>query len=121
MGFIQASRAGQAMRSRAGFTLVEIVVALLVLSAGLLGAVSVLRLTARTVTAAAQRTAAGVTAAARLELWLGTRCGGTAAADPGGADWSWTVTGLGNSVASATVITAPDRVRPDTFSITGGC
>ncbi len=113
------------MKSRSGFTLVEIVVALLVLSVGLLSTVSGMVVANRVVTDAGERTAAGVEATGQLELWLGTRCGGNGGASaPSGPYGSWTTIALGSSVESATIVAAAwggDRVRPDTFTVTGGC
>jgi len=113
------------MRLHDGFTLVEIVVALLVLSVGLLSTVSGLVLASRTISAAGARTAASVAAMGQLELWLGTRCGFDAGVPwPGGHDGSWTISALGNSIETGTIVTATTpgrRVRPDTFTVTGGC
>ncbi|UCG86806.1 MAG: prepilin-type N-terminal cleavage/methylation domain-containing protein [Gemmatimonadota bacterium] len=113
------------MRSRDGFTLVEIVVALLVLSVGLLSTVSGLVLATRTVDSTGEHSAAGVAVVGRLELWLSTRCGGNAGVSlPDGIEGSWTTVALGSSIESTTIVAAAragSRVRPDTFTVTGGC
>lgn len=113
------------MISRSGFTLVEILVALLVLSVGLLSTVSGMVVANRVVTDAGERTAAGVEATGQLELWLGTHCGGGAGVSvPSGPYGSWTRVALGSSIESATIVATASgghRVRPDTFTVTGGC
>jgi prepilin-type N-terminal cleavage/methylation domain-containing protein len=112
------------MISRSGFTLVEILVALLVLSVGLLSTVSGMVVANRVVTDAGERTAAGVEVMGQLELWLGTHCGGEGVSVPSGPYGSWTRVALGNSIESATVVATASgghRVRPDTFTVTGGC
>jgi prepilin-type N-terminal cleavage/methylation domain-containing protein len=113
------------VRLHSGFTLVEIVVALLVLSVGLLSTVSGLVLAGRIISAAGEHTAAAVAAVGQLELWLGTRCGIDAGDPmPGDPDRSWATRALGNSIETTTIVavtTVGRRVRPDTFTVTGGC
>jgi prepilin-type N-terminal cleavage/methylation domain-containing protein len=112
------------MTSNHGFTLVEIMVALLVLAVGVLSTLSGMVLAARTVNAAGARTRVGAESAGRLELWIGTTCGTGLASRPADAAGSWSAVGLGHSVATATVVTAvPEgpRARQDTFTVTGDC
>lgn len=112
------------MTSNHGFTLVEIMVALLVLAVGVLSTLSGMVLAARTVNAVGARTRVGAEAAGRLELWIGTTCGTGFASLPDDAAGSWSAVGLGHSVATATVVTAVPvgpRARQDTFTVTGDC
>ncbi len=108
-----------------GFTLVEVIVALLLLCGGLLCVVSGIALATRLVAFGGRRSAAAAFATGQLELWRGTRCGDRGESlVPGGPEFSWTTVTVGNSIerSSITVNTAvAGRVRVDTFTVTGGC
>ena len=108
-----------------GFTLIEVIVALLLLCGGLLCVVSGIALATRLVAFGGTRSAAAAFATGQLELWRGTRCGDRGESSvPGGPEFSWITVTVGNSIerSSITVNTAvAGRMRADTFTVTGDC
>jgi len=109
-----------------GFTLIELVIAMFVLTVGLMGLISSSVMITRLVTNGDSYTEAAVGAVARLELWRGTRCG-VAAASLESADDD--IVSLGQRPAGGAIQRAAVEVttrlargvRVDTFSATGGC
>jgi hypothetical protein len=108
-----------------GFTLVELLVAILVLCGGVLCVVSGMALATRLVAFGGARDEAAAFAVGQLELWRGTRCDGQGVSRlPTRPDVTWTTVVVGNTVERATVVvgtTVAGRSRSDTFTVTGGC
>ena len=108
-----------------GFTIVEVLVALLVLSVGLLGTFSTFASVTRTFTDAHSSVEATATATALLEQLRGGGCGGTVAGSWSGvtANYTWETEEINPQLRRVTVIvyTVAVRARVDTFSATIPC
>ena len=114
------------MKQLNGFTLIELVIAMFVLTVGLLCLISSSVMITRLVTNGDSYAEATVGAVGRLELWRGTRCG-VAVASLESADDG--IVSLGQQPADGAIQRATMAVttrlargvRVDTFSVTGGC
>jgi hypothetical protein len=118
-------------RSRAGFSTVEVLVALIVFDVGLLGAVTTTALTSRLLIEARNRSRVTLAASERIELvrtgarvsgGCGTLTGGTAALG-GGLSEQWSLTGSGPSRLLTITITSPTHrgLRADTVVTVISC
>jgi len=112
-------------RSRAGFSTVEVLVALIVFDMGLLGAVTTTALTGRLLVEARNRARATLAASERIELVrrAAVAPGGCAALSSGsralggGLGEQWTLTGTGGTRPLQVIITSPTHrgIRADTI------
>ena len=114
------------MKRPDGFTLIELVLAMFLLTVGLVSLISSSVMITRLVANGDSYTEAAVGAVGRLELWRGTRCGVAAAslesADDGIVSLGlWPADGAIQRAAVAVTTTLARGVRVDTFSTTGGC
>ena len=113
------------MLSSRGFTIVEVLVALLVLSIGLLGTFSTSASVVRTFTDGHSSIKVTANAAALLEKVRGGGCVGTVAGSWSGPtiSYTWETEELNPALRRVTVIaySAAVRVRVDTFSATIPC
>lgn len=97
-----AGRKAQSARMRrprrAGFTIVEVVVAVMILSVGVLGLAGAAAIVTRMMGASEMQSDASTVAAARFEILRGTRCPLTSGtASNAGISERWTVQALGNA------------------------
>lgn len=84
-------------RTRAGFTIVEVVVAVMILSVGVLGLAGAAAIVTRMMGSSEMRSDASTVAAARFEALRGSRCPiSSGAASGAGISETWSVTQLGN-------------------------
>lgn len=108
-----------------GFTIVEVLVALIVLSVGILGSLSIFASVTRTFTAGQTSVEAAANAAAMLEAVRGDGCRrSTASAGNGGsAAYTWIVDEISPELRRVTVIahSVGLRARTDTFSVFVAC
>jgi len=114
------------VRRSDGFTLIELVIAMFVLTVGLIGLISSSVMITRLVANGDSYTEAAVGAVARLELWRGTRCGVAAASlesiDDGIASLGYRTADGDIQSAAVKVTTRLARgIRVDTFSVAAGC
>ncbi len=85
-------------RARAGFTIVEVVVAVMILSVGVLGLAGAAAIVTRMMGSSEMLSDASTVAAARFETLRGRRCPITSGAASGsGITERWTVAQLGNT------------------------
>ena len=104
---------------RRGFTLVELIVAIVILSVGVLGLASTAAVVTRQIGGGAQQARAASVAQARFEILRGMSCvdyGGLPYAgveDAGGFREAWTVMDFGGSNGSAPAVTMVDSVYFD--------
>lgn len=83
---------------RAGFTIVEVVVAVMILSVGVLGLAGAAAIVTRMMGASEMQSDASTVAAARFETLRGTRCPlASGSASSAGINERWTVQALGNA------------------------
>ena len=98
--------ARRAAAKREGFTLVELIVAILILSVGLLGMASTSAVVLRQMSGGAKQSIAAAVAQSRMEILRANRCGtatsGTATTR--GLSESWTVTPLTRSDSVRVVV-----------------
>ena len=103
-----------------GFTIVEVLVALLVFSIGLLGTFSIFASVTRTFTEGHAAVEATATAAEFLEQVRGGGCAGMAVGSQNGgsAGYTWTMDEISPELRRVTVIVRSEgvRARVDTFS-----
>jgi len=108
-----------------GFTIVEVLVALLVLSVGMLGSVSIFTSVARTFNSGHAAVESAANAAEVLESVRGGGCGGANAGSGIGAHgaYTWNVEEITSELRLVTVILSSVgvRARTDTFSATIAC
>src|SRR5678816_4235667 len=103
------------LRSKAGFSTVEVLIALMVFDVGLLGAVTTTALTGRLLVEARSRARATLAASERIELVRNAAGvpGGCAALSSGsrplggGLGEQWTLTGTGSTRPLQVIITSP--------------
>jgi hypothetical protein len=109
-----------------GFTLIELVVAIFLLTVGLIALISSSAMITRLVNNGDSYTEAAAGAEGRLELWRGTHCGVAATGLEPANDGLFSL-GQGRArgtVQSAAVVvttTLARGVKVDAFSVTGGC
>lgn len=108
------------MRNTCGFTIVEVLVALFVLSIGLLGTVSALGAVARSYTDGHDSVVASAAAAEILERERAEACGAATAGSwtEGAITYTWTIDRIGTDLRRVTVVVAAERMRSrvDTFT-----
>ena len=108
-----------------GFTIVEVLVALLVLSVGLLGTFSIFASVTRTFTDAHSSVEVTANAITFLEQLRGEGCGGTGAGAWSGNSvvYTWEMKEINSELRRVTVIASPAAVgaRVDTFSAVIPC
>ena len=114
------------LRNRAGVSLVEILVASLVLSVGLLGVVGTSRNIADQMGGGIRQTVASNIAQARMDSLASISCSALAAVSTGtattrGIKESWTVTDGVNIKTIAVVVTVPRRTKTLKFSTVIPC
>jgi prepilin-type N-terminal cleavage/methylation domain-containing protein len=84
-------------RRRAGFTIVEVLVAVMILSVGVLGLAGAAAIVTRMMGSAEMQSDASTVAAARFESLRGTRCPlATGSATGAGINERWAVSQIGN-------------------------
>lgn len=84
-------------RRRAGFTIVEVVVAVIILSVGVLGLAGAAAIVTRMMGTSEMRSDASTVASARFEVLRGTRCPlSSGAATSAGINERWSAAQLGN-------------------------
>lgn len=89
---------GARARRRAGFTIVEVIVAVMILSVGVLGLAGAAAIVTRMMGTSEMQSDASTVAAARFETLRGTRCPLTAgSATSAGIGERWSVLQLGNA------------------------
>lgn len=118
---MDSMRAADAMPAgdRRGFTLVELIVAIVILSVGVLGLASTAAVVTRQIGAGAQQARAAAVAQARFENLRGMSCvdyGGlpyAGADDVGGFRETWSVIDFGGANGSAPAVTMVDSVYFD--------
>ena len=94
----EADHAAIRRQRRAGFTIVEVVVAVMILSVGVLGLAGAAAIVTRMMGASEIQSDASTVAAARFEILRGTRCPlASGSASNAGINESWTVQALGNA------------------------
>jgi hypothetical protein len=118
-------------RSHAGFSTVEVLVALIVFDVGLLGAVTTTALTSRLLIEARNRSRVTLAASERIELVRNVAAvsGGCAALSGGsrplggGLGEQWTLTGTGGTRPLQVIITSPTHrgIRADTIRTVISC
>lgn len=119
------------MKQERGFTILEVLIAVMILSVGLLGLVSSAALVTRMITQGAWYTEASTLASQQFETfrsrWTGTGCAGAAngSTSSRGFTLTWTVTSAAGGQARqvALVVTSPTArgSRNDTFYSTIPC
>lgn len=122
----RASSRSPRLRNRAGVSLVEILVAALVLSVGLLGVVGTSRNIADQMGGGIRQTVASNIAQARIDSLASISCSGLASVSTGtatsrGITESWTVTDGVNIKTIAVVVTVPRRTKTLKFSTVIPC
>ncbi len=113
------------MRNPCGFTIVEVLVALFVLSIGLLGTVSALAAVARSYSDGHDSVVASAAAAEFLERARAEACGAATAGSrtEGAISYTWMAERFGADLRRVTVIVGAGRVRSrvDTFTALMPC
>ena len=113
------------MLKSGGFTIVEVLVALLVLSVGILGSISIFASATRTFNSGHAAVEAAANAAELLETVRGGGCGGsTAGSGIGGfGAYTWDIEEITPELRRVTVVvrSVGVRARTDTFSATIAC
>lgn len=117
------------MNDHKGFTIIEVLVALLVLSVGIIGLMTTAALVTRMIGQGERYSQASTMAAEQFEVLRSQRCSSLAAGSTtrGGFTLSWTVqdaTGPGAEARRVTVVVVSPTVRgvrADTFATTIGC
>ncbi len=114
------------MKRRQGFTIVEVVVAIVLLAVGILGLVTTAALVTRMMGRGTRASKAAVLAQQRIEILRATPCASLA----GGADTvgaftrQWTVTTSGNARRIQVIVRyvgTPGKLRADTTATTMDC
>jgi type IV pilus assembly protein PilV len=97
-------------RDRAGFTIIEVIVAIMILTVGVLGLAGSAAIVTRMMASAEVQSDAAVVAAARFETLRGSRCPVTSGSvSRAGISERWTVVQMGN--ANQRVFEVVDTVR----------
>ena len=113
-------QAGSPRHRRAGFTLVELIVAIIILTVGVLGLASVSAVVMRQITGSSFQNRAAAIASSRFERLRSVSCaaaaGGTATS--GGITERWTVQMLNRSMQIQDVVTWTERGRTRTMTFT---
>jgi prepilin-type N-terminal cleavage/methylation domain-containing protein len=111
--------------SRDGFTVVEMLVAIVILSVGVLGLAATSAVVLRQMTGAKTQTNAAQIAASRVEMLSGKLCSTTAttgSAVSGAVKESWTIAPASNKTLTATVSVAfKGRANPEQFKTVIAC
>ena len=112
--------------TRRGFTIVEVLLALVLLAVGMLALVSTATMTTRAVRAGSRMTRGSAAAASRMEQLLAEACGGGASAGTttaGDIRVDWTATPLSRLTEIVVVlhVRAPDGIRSDSFVSARAC
>jgi len=114
------------MKRERGFTIVEVMIAIIVLSVGMLGLASTTALVTRMIGRGTRASKAAVLAQQRVEILRATKCADLA----GGSDTTgsfvrwWTVTATGNARRIQVIVRyvgTPVRMRADTIATTIDC
>ena len=118
--------AGRAVKARAGFTLVELMVAMMILAVGVLGLAATAGSVTRNMAGGKRNTIAANVAASRLERLRSARCSTlTSGADTiRGIVSAWTVTPIPRGVAiteTVTFRTPQGRLRVRVYNTTIPC
>jgi len=114
-------------RDNAGFTIIEILVAIIVLTIGLLGLVSTAGLVTRMIGQGQRYTVASTLASERFEILRAEGCpaAGTGSETRGTYGITWTVTavagGKGRQIAAAVTSRTTRGTRTDNFTTTQLC
>lgn len=113
------------MRARRGFTLVELIVAIIILVVGVLGLASAAAVVMRQITGSSFQNRAAAIASSRFERLRAVPCANAAAgtATVGGVTERWTVQMLNRSMLLTDVVTwrEKDRARAMTFTSVRPC
>ena len=115
------------MTDRRGFTLVEIIVAILILSVGLLGLVTTAAITTRMIGQGQRYSETSTLAAQQFEILRSQSCAamtaGTRSAGSFNVTWTISVVAGGRAQALDVVVTSPTGrgMRADTFATTIPC
>jgi prepilin-type N-terminal cleavage/methylation domain-containing protein len=116
-------RTGRRLKNRRGFSMPELMAAVMILAVGVLGLASTAAVMTRQVNGGAKQSTAAQVAESRLEMMRATPCGALSAgsASTRGVDEAWTVApGANNTVrARVTVIYTANRV-PQTRTYVSG-
>ncbi|MGQ0714159.1 MAG: type IV pilus modification PilV family protein [Gemmatimonadaceae bacterium] len=109
------------MRRRAGLTVIEIMVTILVLSVGMLGLLGTSALAAQMLAMSSQHTVAATLAQARLEALQGVACSRVAAgsAVSRGMTETWTTQRTAAGLEVTITVTHPARQRTRTYTYNG--
>ena len=107
-------------RDRAGFTIIEVLVAIIVLTIGLLGLVSTVGLVTRMISQGQRYTAASTLASERFEILRAQGCPATGSGAETRAPYAiaWTVTDVagGKGRQLAVAVTSPTARGPRTYN-----
>lgn len=113
------------MTGRRGFTIVEVMIAILIFSLGILGLVSTAATVTRMVGRSQQYDMAASLAQQRMEILKATACGGmvTGSATSGRYSTAWTVTDVTGGKQVVVTVTSPTTRgnKNDTFTMITSC
>lgn len=122
---MKRQRRFSARLARSGFTLIELIAAILILVVGVLGLASTAAVVMRQITAASMQTRAAVTAQSRLERLRSISCAAMTAgtATSGGITETWRVTVGARTATIVDVVTWSERrvTRSVTFTSERPC
>ena len=111
--------------ARDGFTIVELLVAVVILAVGVLGLAATSAVVLQQMTGAKVQTNASQIAQSRVELLAGKSCPAmafTGSATSGQVKETWTVTPSSNRTLTANVsVTFPGRTNPEQFNTVIAC
>jgi prepilin-type N-terminal cleavage/methylation domain-containing protein len=110
---------------RGGFTIVELLVAIVILAIGVLGLAGTTAVVARQMTGGHAQTMGSYIAASRFENLSGRTCAGLAGSGTAtvrGVKETWSIVASENATMTATVtVVIPDRVQPELYKTVISC